>query len=238
MLRRCAASSRAAARTRGSPGPAIERREQRGRRGAETRYHDPRDQSGAKREESSHVATAQPAVKLTYDDYCAAPADNRYELLDGELIMVPAPNTKHQRVNRELTTRLDRFISDRGSGELFYAPFDVVLSDSDIVQPDLLFVSREREHMITAENMRGAPDLVIEILSPSTADKDRGKKRTLYGKHGVTEYWLVDPAAESVQIHRLQGQALIPTRTFGREETLRSPLLSGLELHLDDIFLS
>ena len=184
------------------------------------------------------MATAQPAVKLTYDDYCAAPADNRYELLDGELIIVPAPNTKHQRVNRELTTRLDRFISDRGSGELFYAPFDVVLSDSDIVQPDLLFVSREREHMITAENMRGAPDLVIEILSPSTADKDRGKKRTLYGKHGVTEYWLVDPAAETVQIHRLQGETLIPTRTFGREETLRSPLLSGLELHLDDIFLS
>ena len=203
----------------------------------ETRYHDPPATIGA-REESSHVATAQPAVKLTYDDYCAAPADNRYELLDGELIVVPAPNTKHQRVNRELTTRLDRFISDRGSGELFYAPFDVVLSDSDIVQPDLLFVSREREHMITAENMRGAPDLVIEILSPSTADKDRGKKRTLYGKHGVTEYWLVDPAAETVQIHRLQGETLIPTRTFGREETLRSPLLSGLELHLDDIFLS
>ena len=114
----------------------------------------------------------------------------------------------------------------------------MVLSDSDIVQPDLLFVSREREHMITAENMRGAPDLVIEILSPSTADKDRGKKRTLYGKHGVTEYWLIDPAAETVQIHRLQRETLIPTHAFGREETLRSPLLSGLELHLDDIFLS
>ena len=190
------------------------------------------------REESIHVDTAQPAVKLTYEDYCAAPPDTRYELLDGELIMVPAPNTKHQRLNRELTTRLDRFINDQAAGELFYAPFDVVLSDTDVVQPDLLSVSREREHMITTENMRGAPDLVVEILSPSTAANDRGKKRALYGRHGVTEYWLVDPVAETVQIHQLHGEVLLHTRTFRREETLRSPVLTGLELTLNDIFRS
>ena len=86
--------------------------------------------------------------------------------------------------------------------------------------------------------MQGAPDLVVEILSPSTAKQDRGKKRALYGKHGVIEYWLVDPVAETIQIHRLQGEILVPTRTFGREEMLRSPLLVGLELHLDDIFSS
>ena len=152
--------------------------------------------------------------------------------------MVPAPNTKHQRLNRELTTRLDRFINDQAAGELFYAPFDVVLSDTDVVQPDLLFVSREREHMITTENMRGAPDLVVEILSPSTAANDRGKKRALYGRHGVTEYWLVDPVAETVQIHQLHGEVLLHTRTFRREETLRSPVLTGLELKLNDIFRS
>ena len=85
---------------------------------------------------------------------------------------------------------------------------------------------------------RGAPDLVVEILSPSTAKQDRGEKRALYGKHGVTEYWLVDAVAETVQTHRLQGGILVPTRTFDREETLHSPLLTGLELHLGDIFCS
>ena len=107
------------------------------------------------------------------------------------------------------------------------------------MQPDLLFVSREREHLLSdGQKVQGAPDLAVEILSPSTAKQDRSEKRALYGKHGVTEYWLVDPVAETVQIHRLQGEVLVPTRTFGREKTLRSPLLRGLELHLDDIFSS
>ena len=201
-----------------------------------TRYHESREHRGNGR--STTVATAQTAVKLTYEDYRAAPADNRYELLDGALIMVPAPNTKHQRVSRELSTRLDRFINDQALGELFYAPCDVLLSETVVVQPDLLFVSREREHTITAENVRGAPDLVIEILSPATADKDRGVKREIYGRHGVTEYWLVDPVAETVQIHRQLAGVLVPSVTFGRKQTLRSPLFVRLELRLDDIFSS
>ena len=189
------------------------------------------------REESTHVATTQRAVKLTYDDYCAAPADERYELLDGELIMVPAPNIKHQTVQLKLAMRLGLVIEDRALGTLLTAPCDVMLSDTDVVQPDLLFISRGREHLLSdGQKVQGAPDLMVEILSPSTAEQDRGKKRALYGKHGVTEYWLVDPVAETVQIHRQQGEVLLPTRTFGREETLRSPLLTGLELHLDDIF--
>ena len=191
------------------------------------------------REESTYVATAQPAVRLTYEDYCAAPADNRYELLDGELIMVPAPNIKHESVRSLLGRELINFIVEHKLGNLFYAPCDVMLSDTDVVQPDLLFVSREREHLLSdGQKVQGAPDLAVEILSPSTAKQDRSEKRALYGKHGVTEYWLVDPVAETVQIHRLQGEVLVPTRTFGREKTLRSPLLRGLELHLDDIFSS
>ncbi len=191
------------------------------------------------REESTRVATAQPAVKLTYEDYCAAPADSRYELLDGELIMVAAPNLKHQRVQVKLTTRLELFIEDRALGTLFTAPCDVLLSNNNVVQPDLLFVSRQREHLLRdGQKVQGPPDLVVEIVSPSSEMQDQGTKRALYGKHGVNEYWLVDPVAETIQIHRLQGEILIPTRTFGREETLRSPLLVGLELRLDDIFSS
>ena len=113
------------------------------------------------------------------------------------------------------------------------------LSDSNVVQPDLLFVSREREHLLSdGEKVRGAPDLVVEILSPSTADKDRGSKRELYGRHGVAEYWLVDPIAETVSIHRQRGGVLAAADTFSRGQTLRSPLLAGLELRLDDVFSS
>ena len=185
------------------------------------------------------MATTQPVVKFTYEDYRTTPADKRYELLDGDLIMVPAPNLKHQRVQMALSMQMNMFIKERALGELFSAPCDVVLSDTDVVQPDLLFVSREREHLLSGgENVRGAPDLVIEILSPATADRDRGYKRELYGRHGVTEYWLVDPIAETVSVHRQRAGGLAATHTFGREQTLRSPLLADLELHLDDVFSS
>lgn len=185
------------------------------------------------------MATTQPVVKFTYEDYRTAPADKRYELLDGDLLMVPAPNLKHQRVQMALSMELNVFIRERALGELFSAPCDVVLSDTDIVQPDLLFVSRERGHLLSGgENVRGAPDLVIEILSPATADRDRGYKRALYGRHGVTEYWLVDPIAETVLLHRQRAGVLAVTHTFGRGQTLRSPLLPGLELQLDSVFSS
>lgn len=105
------------------------------------------------------------------------------------------------------------------------------------MQPDLLFVSKEREHLLSGgDNVRGAPDLVIEILSPATADRDRGYKRALYAKHGVAEYGLVDPAAETVWIHRLRSGSLEVAHTFGRGQTLHSPLLAGFDLRVDDIF--
>ena len=185
------------------------------------------------------VATTQAVVKLTYEDYLTTPADERYELLDGDLIMVPAPNLKHQHVLGNLHYHLRQFITEHGTGRLFLAPCDVYLSDTNVVQPDLLFVSRKREHLLSdGQKVRGAPDLVVEILSPSSADTDRGTKRELYGRHGVTEYWLVDPTAETVAIHRHRDGVLVATESFGREQTLRSPLLAGLELRLDDVFSS
>ena len=185
------------------------------------------------------MATAQPVLKFTYEDYRTAPPDKRYELLDGDLLLNPAPNLKHQDIESRLGSRLARFIEARGLGKFFFAPCDVVLSDTDVVQPDLLFVSHARAHLlIGGDNVRGAPDLVVEILSPATADRDRGYKRALYAKHGVTEYWLIDPTAETVWIHELRDGALAVTHTFGREQTLRSPLLAGFEVDLDDVFSS
>ena len=182
------------------------------------------------------MATTDRAVKLTYEDYRVTPDEKRHELLNGDLMMVPAPNMKHQRVQAALGTRLNEFIRDHALGELFFAPCDVVLSDTDVVQPDLLFISREREHVLTIENVRGAPDLVIEIVSPSTAERDLGYKHELYGRHGVLEYWVLDPIAETVAVHRQRYGVLELTDTFGRRDTLRTPLLKDFELELDDVF--
>ena len=185
------------------------------------------------------MATTQPVVKLTYEDYRTTPDDERYELLDGDLVMVAAPNLKHQTVLLRLTQGLGKFIDEHKLGKLFFSPCDVVLSDADVVQPDLLFVSREREHLLsTGENVQGAPDVVVEILSPATADRDRGYKRELYGRHGVRECWLVDPTVETVLVHRQRGGTLTHARTFSRGQTLRSSLFPGLEIDLDDIFAS
>lgn len=183
------------------------------------------------------MATAtQGAVRQTYTDYCATPDDERYELLDGNLMMVPAPNRKHQHVLLTLAAKLRDFTEEHRLGTVYVAPFDVVLSDTDVVQPDVLFISRAREHMVTDDNVRGAPDLVIEILSPSTADRDLGYKHDLYGRHGVLEYWIVDPMAETVAVHRQGDGRLEAAETLGRGDTLRTALLDGLELKLDDIF--
>ena len=185
------------------------------------------------------MAAAHPTFKFTYEDYRTAPPDRRYELLDGDLLMTPARNLEHQRVQFRIGSRLGRFIEERAPGEFFFAPCDVVLSNTDVVQPDLLFVSREREHLLSSgDNVRGAPDLVIEILSPATADRDRGYKRALYASHGVAEYWLVDPAARTIWIHGRRDGLLAVTHTLGPQQTLRSPLLAGFELEVDDVFSS
>ena len=146
------------------------------------------------------MVNPNPKTKLTYEDYAKTPEDERYELLDGELIKLTTPNIPHQSVRAQLGVRLFFFVQERDLGQVFFVPFDVVLSDTDVVQPDLIFVSREREHIITHANIQGAPDLVVEILSPSTAERDRTVKRRLYAEHGVKEYWQVEPEAQTVTV--------------------------------------
>ena len=139
------------------------------------------------------MVTQEIRIKVTYDDYAKTPEDERWELLDGELIMAAAPNMKHQSVQSNTDWHVQRFVRDRDLGRVFNAPTDVVLSEHDVVQPDLVFVSSEREHIITDANIQGAPDLVVEILSPSTASRDWRDKLDLYARHGVAEYWLDGP---------------------------------------------
>ena len=141
-----------------------------------------------------------------------------------------------------LHLRLGAFLEERPLGRVYYAPLDVVLTDFDCVEPDLLYVSREREQrQMTEDYLEGAPDLVVEILSPSTKRFDLGAKHRLYERFGVSEYWIVDPEKETVGVYRLEGDRLqLSEELFRREGTsvpvLSTPLLPGFELSLDDIF--
>ena len=182
------------------------------------------------------VTTANPRIKFTYADYRNTPDDKRYELIDGELIMAATPPIAHQRSSLEIVTSLYPFVLERALGKIFYAPTDVVLSDTDVVQPDILFVSNERAHIITEDNIRGAPNLVIEILSPSTAQRDRTLKRALYAKHGVQEYWQVDTDARTIAVLTLSDNGFELAAVYGEGQTLASPLLPGFALDLDLVF--
>ena len=182
------------------------------------------------------MVTPPPVIKHTYADYCLTPDDERYELLDGELIMVPAPGTGHQIVAMELGTLLHVFVKARGLGRVFSAPYDVVLSETNVVQPDLLFIANERTHIITPDNVQGPPDLVVEILSPSTANRDRTRKRALYAQYGVPEYWLVDPDARTVTVLRLGAAGFTLVARYGAGDTLISPTLPGFTANLDNLF--
>lgn len=182
------------------------------------------------------MTTRAARTKFTYEDYMQTPDDVRYELLDGELILSPSARTAHQRSSKKLLKRLDDFVEENELGEVFDAPYDVVLDNFNVVQPDILFVSSERSHIITDLNIQGAPDLAIEILSPSTAQRDRTLKRDLYAQHEVPEYWQADTDAESVLVLTLQDSEYRVAGIYTEGQTLTSPLLQGFRLNVDDIF--
>jgi Uma2 family endonuclease len=147
-------------------------------------------------------------VALTYKDYAALPDDGRrYQILDGELCVTPAPGTQHQTVSMNLSVALATHVRAGALGQLFAAPVDVILSDTTIVQPDLVFVARDRRERVSARGIEGAPTLVVEIVSPSTAQTDRHTKRELYARFGVPCYWIVDPDARAIELYGLAGGA-------------------------------
>ena len=175
------------------------------------------------------------STKLTYADYLALPGDERYELHDGELVMVASPSEPHQRVAKRLAWQM-MTLEERGLGQIYFAPFDVVLSDTEVVQSDLLFVSQERSHIITQANVQGAPDLVVEILSPSTANRDWTRKRDMYARHGVMELWVVDPDAMIVWVMLLRDADFELLGVYGEGQSFSSSTLEGFTIDLDDVF--
>ncbi|MBI4333733.1 MAG: Uma2 family endonuclease [Chloroflexi bacterium] len=177
------------------------------------------------------------SIKFTYEDYKALPESEtkRYELLEGELVVVPSPNVPHQSISLELVLSLARFVKDNHLGTVYDAPLDVHLGEN-VVQPDIMYISTERMGIVGREEIQGAPDLVIEILSPATGTRDRTLKKTLYARHGVRELWIVDPDKETIEVAKLARTGFETTGLFKKGEILTSPVLPGLRLDTREVF--
>jgi Uma2 family endonuclease len=172
-------------------------------------------------------------IRLNYEDYCLLPNDGkRYEIIDGELFVTPSLLRRHQLVLANLLYYLTDFVKKHNSGAVYPAPFDVVFSQYDVVEPDILYISKARASVITEKNVQGAPDLVVEVLSESTAKIDRTTKLKLYARYGVAEYWVIDPVTYSAEIYRLVPGGYELAAPLDSSQSLTSPLLPGFTLPL------
>jgi Uma2 family endonuclease len=189
---------------------------------------------------SDDVRAAASRVKLTYEDFLQFPDDGkRHELIDGEHYVTPSPNTKHQRVSGNLYFLIRAWLEEHPVGQIFYAPFDVVFSNVDVVEPDLLYLSNERvQEVLTAQHVTGAPEIVVEIASKGTRKRDETIKRRLYERCGVSEYWVVDPQLDVVRVYLRAGEVFPRPNELSMErgDVLTSALLPGLELPLARVF--
>ena len=178
-----------------------------------------------------------PQGQWTYEDYCRIPGDGkRYEVIRGVLYVCPAPRTRHQYASGTLHVRLRNFVETRKLGLVFYSPVDVILPGlATPVQPDLLFVCHERLNIIGEKNILGAPDLLIDTLSPSNPSHDRITKFAVYAEAGVKEYWIVDLKAQTIEIFTLDGGEYRLQGRFGRGSTAPSRLLEGFAVLVDEV---
>ncbi len=177
-------------------------------------------------------------IRLTYEDYMELPNDGkRYEIIDGELHVAPAPGANiHQTVLVRLCARLFNHVEAHDLGSVLPSPVDVVLSDYDVVQPDIVFVARERLGIVKRE-ITGPPDLTVEIISPGSARLDRTVKRKLYAVHGVRYYWLVDPLVRRLEEYELVGNAYrLRSRAEG-EAAFKPALFPDLEILLGQVWV-
>jgi Uma2 family endonuclease len=179
-------------------------------------------------------------TKLTYDDFVLFPDDGmRHELIDGEHYVTPSPNFVHQRIVGNIYFFIRTWLEEHAVGTIYLSPLDVVISRFDVVEPDLLYISNERAAQVSIDtNIRGVPELVIEVGSPSTRKRDETIKRRLYDRARVSEYWVVDPDVEVVRVYRAGEQGFAKPVEWSLEagDVVTTPLLAGLELPLSKIF--
>ncbi len=175
-------------------------------------------------------------VKLTNEDYAKLPENAPYQLINGELVMSPAPSIYHQRISRKILIKFDNHVERNKLGEVFDAPIDILLGETETFQPDMVFVSNENKSLIKVANIEGTPDLIVEILSPSTAYYDLKHKKNIYELSGVKEYWIVDPMEKTVEIFFNENKKYTLIGNYSKTEICKSKLLTGFEISLTEIF--
>ncbi len=189
---------------------------------------------------SDDVRTAAAGVKLTYDDFLHFPDDRkRHELIDGEHYVTPSPNMKHQAVSGNLHFLMRTWLERHPIGRVFYPPFDVVFTQFDVVEPDLMYMPNERAaEILTSKHATGAPEIVVEIASRGTRKRDETIKRRLYERSGVSEYWVVDPELDIVRVYRREHDRFARPIELAAErgDVLTTTLLSRLEMPLRRVF--
>jgi Uma2 family endonuclease len=177
------------------------------------------------------------APPLTVAEYRNLPETGpRYQLIEGDLYMAPAPTRFHQDISRNLQGALDRYLEANPVGILYNAPFDVYLTDLDVFQPDLLVVRNENRSILTEAGAEGAPDFAIEILSPKTRQLDLVNKKRVYARLGVKELWIIDPDLETVNVYRFEENASEPVQIARFGERLAASILPGFNLAVDAVF--
>lgn len=176
-------------------------------------------------------------VKYTYQDLLTTPDDHhRYELFEGDLIITPSPNTAHQNAIGNLFRLLSLYVESHNLGKVFVAPFDVYFDEETVVEPDILFVAKDRLHIIDEQKVNGAPDVVIEITSPTTEQRDRGFKFKRYAQEGVKEYWIVDPAKKTVEVYQLGAKGFELFASYTATNEVRSPYFSLLRFNVQEVW--
>lgn len=180
------------------------------------------------------AVTPRPLTK--YDYWQLPDAGPRYQLVNGDLYMAPAPNRFHQDISRTIQFEIMKYLERTPGGIIYNAPFDVVLTDINVFQPDLAYFSKEGRSVLTDKGAEGAPDLVVEVLSPSTARLDLDQKRVVYARTGVSDLWMVYPDKLEVQVFDLRRDPDVPAATLRGDDVLRSRFLPGFELPLTTVF--
>ena len=177
------------------------------------------------------------APPLTVAEYKNLPETGpRYQLIEGDLYMAPAPNRFHQDISRNLQRALDRYLEKNPVGVLYNAPFDVYLTDTDVFQPDLLVVLNPNRSILTDAGAEGPPDLVVEILSPKTRQLDLVNKKRVYARLGIKELWIIDPEAVTLTVFQFERDPAEPVRILTETGTATSPLLPGFSLKVPSVF--
>ena len=175
-------------------------------------------------------------LRYTYEDYARLPDDARYEVIDGELFLTPAPTPFHQIVGLRILRFLETHVEREALGIVFVAPCDVVLSRFDVLQPDLFFISTGRMSVIGEKYISDAPDLVIEVLSPEASRRDRVLKAKRYARFGVREMWIADPKAKTIELFVAHERRFRREAIHAGDGVLSSPLLPGLAVPLERVF--